>query len=121
MAAKLDGRCQFRGKPDAELPSSHRRRPVGVSEHWVEGAGEVVELDTAVVVVRRRHKTGHHHHQQQEDLQRQCGPEDTLQEGFAPGWWFFLVRMGGTGSSGVARPAIHETAQQVETLRCKTR
>ncbi len=117
MAAKLDGSCQLRGKPDAELPSSHRWRPVGVSEHWVEGAGEVVELGTAVVV-RRRHKTDHHHQQQQQqDLQRQCGPEDTLQQGFPPGWWFFLVRMGGTGSSGVARPAIHETAQQVETLR----
>lgn len=92
--------------------SSYRRRPLGVAEHRVEGAGEVVGKGTAVVVLRRRHETGHHQHQQQDDLQRQCGPEDTLQEGFAPGWWFFLVRMGGNGSSGVARPATHETAQK---------
>lgn len=89
------------------LSCSYGRRPVGVAEHGLEGAGEIVELGTAVVFLRCRHKTGHDHHQQQDDLQWQSGPEDTFYEAFAPGRWVFLFRMGGIGSSGAARPAKH--------------
>lgn len=86
----------------------HRRRPVGVAEHGVEGVSEVVGL-RAVVLLRQRQQEGHDHQEQEEELEGQRHPEDAPQE--AASRRRLAVRRGGSGSS-VGRPAHTHTPTQ---------
>lgn len=59
--------------------SLHRRRPVGVAEHRVEGVGKVVGLG-AVVLLGHGQQERQNHEQEQQEVQRQRHPEDAPQE-----------------------------------------
>ena len=90
-------------------PPLHRRRPVGVTEHGVEGTSKVVEARTAGVSVRHWHQAGQaYQQQQQEDLERERHPEDTSQEGPSAsrcGRRRVRLRTGGSEPSVAARPS----------------
>lgn len=61
--------------------SSYGWRPVGVAQHRMEGAGEVVGMVAAVVLLRHGNETGQADEEQQEQLDWERGPEDPQQEG----------------------------------------
>lgn len=63
--------------------SSYRWRSVGVTQHWMEGAGKVVGMVAAVVLLGHRHQTGQANEEQEEQLERECSPEDSQEEGLA--------------------------------------
>lgn len=80
----------------------HRRGPVGVAEHGVHGVGQRVGL--GAVVLRQRQQEGQEQQEQQEQLERQRHPQDAPQPR-RPGGQLSVIRRGGTGSSGAAKPA----------------
>ena len=62
-------------------PVSGGRGPVGVVQHGVEGAGEVVADAAAGVALGERDETGQQQEQQQEHVEGEGGPEDPVEEG----------------------------------------
>lgn len=76
----VEGHIQSQGSRDARLPS-YGRRSVGVAQHRVEGAGEVVGVVAAVVLLRHGHQAGQAYEEQEEQVDGECGPEDPKQEG----------------------------------------
>ena len=57
------------------------RRAVGVAQHGVEGAGEVVGQGAAVVLLRQRHQAGQNQQHEEEQVQGEGSPEDPVEEG----------------------------------------
>lgn len=57
------------------------RRAVGVAQHRVEGAGEVVGQGAAVVLFRQRHQAGQNQQHEEEQVQGEGSPEDPVEEG----------------------------------------
>lgn len=79
------------------LPAAVRscgRRPVGVAQHGVEGAGEVVGAGAAGRVLRQRDQTRQQEEEEQEELQREGGAEHPIEEG-ASRWGVLLLSAGG--------------------------
>lgn len=74
------GHIQSQRSRDARL-SSHGRGSIGVAQHRVEGAGEVVGVVAAVVLLRHGHQAGQADEEQEEQVDRERGPEDPKQEG----------------------------------------
>ena len=72
--------------------SSYGRRSVGVAQHGVEGAGEVVGVVAAVVLLGHRHQAGQADEEQEDEMDGERGPEDSQQEG--------LTLRGGRGGGG---------------------
>lgn len=62
---------------------SYGRRSIGVAQHGMEGAGEVVGVVAAVVLLGHGHEAGQADEQQEEQLDGERGPEDAEQEGRA--------------------------------------
>lgn len=83
---------------------SHGGGSVGVAEHGVEGAGEVVRLRAVVVFFRQGDQIDHaHEEEEEEELQRQRHPQDAADEGGATGRRRGQrLRRGGTGPSAFA-------------------
>lgn len=94
-------RCK---KSEVVTVQLHRRGPVGVAEHGVEGVSEVVGL-RAVVLLRQRQQEGKHHQEEEDELQRQRHPEDAPQETRPASGRRLRVRRGGSGSN-VERPVV---------------
>lgn len=71
------------GKAVSEIFSrfSYGRRSVGVAQHGVEGAGEVVGVVAAVVLLRHGNQAGQADEEQEEKLDGERSPEDPQQEG----------------------------------------
>lgn len=65
--------------------SSCRRRAIGVAQHGVEGAGEVVGEGTAVIVLGRGNQAGQRQQQQEEQVQGKRGSQNPVQEPPASG------------------------------------
>lgn len=57
------------------------RRPVGVAQHGVEGAGKVVGAGATGRVLRQRDQTRQQEEEEQEQLQREGGAERPIEEG----------------------------------------
>lgn len=57
------------------------RRAVGVAQHRVEGAGEVVGQGAAVVLFRQRHQAGQNQQHEEEQVQGEGSTEDPVEEG----------------------------------------
>lgn len=55
---------------------SYGRRSIGVAQHGMEGAGEVVGVVAAVVLLGHRHQAGQADEEQEEQLDGECSPED---------------------------------------------
>lgn len=72
---------------------SYGRWPVGVVQHGVEGAGEVVGVVATVVLLAHGHQAGQADEQQQQQVDGQRRPQHAVQEGRAP-------RRGGGGGGG---------------------
>lgn len=72
-------------RPPAERGRSRGRRAVGVAQHGVEGAGEVVGEGAAVVLLGQRHQAGEDEQHEEEQLEGEGGPEDPVEEGPARG------------------------------------
>lgn len=85
---------------------SYGRRSVGVAQHWMEGAGKVVGMVTAVVLLRHGHQAGQADDEEEEQLDGKRSPEDPQQEGLAfrggggRGDAILEVRTGGNAASG---------------------
>lgn len=77
-----------------------RGRPVGVPQHWVEGAGEVVGLGAAVVLFGGGQQAGQEQQQQQQQLEGQRCPQHAGEEGAL---W--------PGAAGAGHPAGRETGR----------
>lgn len=85
--------------------SSYGWRSVGVAQHRMEGAGEVVGVVAAVVLLRHWNQAGQADEQQEEQVDRERGPEDPTQEGLVLGGGggggaIRKVRTGGNAASG---------------------
>lgn len=76
---------------------------VGVAQHGVEGAGEVVVVGAAVILLSDGHQTRQTHDEQQQELQRQSRPQDPQQEGLAASRSSATAWPGGTTARGSAR------------------
>ena len=63
------------------MRASRGRWAIGVAQHGVEGAGEVVGERAAVIVLGQRHQAGHHQQEQEEEVQGEGGAEHALEEG----------------------------------------
>lgn len=83
--------------------TSDGRGAVGVAQHGVKGAGEVVVVGAAVIVLSDGHQTRQTHDEQQQQLQRQSRPQDPQQEGLAASRSSATVWRGGTTARGSAR------------------
>lgn len=90
------GRRMGRGLSDG-------RGAVGVAQHGVEGAGEVVVVGAAVILLSYGHQTRQTHDEQQQELQRQSRPQDPRQEGLAASRSSATAWAGGTTARGSAR------------------
>lgn len=66
VLGKAEGRCSF----------SYGWRSIGVAQHGVEGAGEVVGVVAAVVLLGHGHQAGQADEEQEEQLDGERGPED---------------------------------------------
>lgn len=73
--------------------SSYRRRSVGVVQHGVEGAGEVVGVVAAVVLLRHGHQAGQADEEEEEQVDGERRSEDAQHEGLT-------LRGGGGGDGG---------------------
>lgn len=88
--------CHQKEPKASSLPASDRscgRRPVGVAQHGVEGAGEVVGAGAAGHVLRQRDQTRQQEEEEQEELQREGGAEHPIEEGARR--WGVLLSAGG--------------------------
>lgn len=56
------------------------RRPVGVAQHGVEGAGEVVGERAAVILLGQRNQAGQDQQQQEEDVEGEGSAENPVEE-----------------------------------------
>lgn len=57
------------------------RRPVGVAQHRVEGAGKVVAASAARHVLCQRDQTRQQQKEEQQELQREGGAQHPVEEG----------------------------------------
>lgn len=73
-----------KGRLSGRGGSSGGGRAVGVAQHGVEGAGEVVGVGAAVVLLGERHQAGQHQQQQEEQLQREGGSQDAVEQRSPP-------------------------------------
>lgn len=87
--------------------SSYGRGSVGVAQHGMEGAGEVVGVVAAVVLLRHGNQAGQADDEEEEQLDGERRPEDPQQEGRVlrgggggGGGEVWEVRMGGNAASG---------------------
>lgn len=90
-------KCYQKEPKASSLPAAVRscgRRPVGVAQHRVEGAGEVVGAGAAGHVLRQRDQTRQQEEEEQEELQREGGAEHPIEEG-ASRWGVLLLSAGG--------------------------
>lgn len=58
-----------RDSPLGRHSGSCGRRAVGVTQHWVEGAGEVVGQRTAIILFRQRHQAGENQQHEEEQVE----------------------------------------------------
>lgn len=72
-----------------------RGRPVGVPQHWVEGAGEVVGLGAAVVLFGGGQQAGQQQQQQQQQLESLWSSLRGLLRGART--WLLTVGLAGLG------------------------
>lgn len=106
---------------------SYGRRSVGVAQHGMEGAGEVVGVVAAVVLLCHGHQAGKADEEQEEQLDGERSPEYPQQEGLAlwggrgGGGWrgdaVRKVRTGGNAASGAwwSAPAAGGHRQKLHT------
>lgn len=90
------GKAAGEGEAGGRSPpgsSSYRRRSVGVVQHGVEGAGEVVGVVAAVVLLRHGHQAGQADEEEEEEVDGERRSEDAQHEGLA-------LRGGGGGDGG---------------------
>lgn len=103
--------------PGSGAAVSRGRRAVGVAQHGVEGAGEVVGQRAAVVVLGQRHQAGQNQQHQEEQVEREGGAQHPVEEGPVRGRIpLFLPEWGRRGRAGwevhqhigkTVSPALH--------------
>lgn len=80
--------------------SSDGWRSIGVVQHWMERAGKVVGVVTAVVLLRHGNQASQADEEEKEQMNRESSPEDPKQEGGGGGDAIRKVRLGGNAASG---------------------
>lgn len=81
---------------------SYRRWAIGVAQHGMKRASEVVCEGTAVVLLSHGNQTGQAHYEQQEELQWQSRPEHSQEEGLAANHSSATLWPGGTRARRIA-------------------